>query len=177
MIKPTAMYKSETWTLIKKKQEINLECCERKLLTAIYAGEKIPDGWRRWTKQGIETLYVLSKNKMENQIHMWRWLGHIEGLNTERMEKMRLHRTLISKRRRGRPRRRWLDNVLSGTGKTELEGESKGWEGMQQDNWPGSTRLIELMYDISDKHLRRKQGEAYFIVEEHQKQNYHFETL
>jgi hypothetical protein len=53
-----------------------------------------------------------------------RWLG-----NVERMEKRMLNGRLYSKRRKGRPKMRWLDDVESDLKKMEV----KGWDEKMRD--------------------------------------------
>jgi hypothetical protein len=40
------------------------------------------------------------------------WLGHVERLEDNAMQKRMLKGRLYSKRRKGRPRMRWFDNVI-----------------------------------------------------------------
>jgi hypothetical protein len=42
-----------------------------------------------------------------------RWLGHVERMEENAMSKRMLKGRLYSKRRKGRPRMRWLDDVES----------------------------------------------------------------
>jgi hypothetical protein len=58
-----------------------------------------------------------------------RWLGHVERMEDNAMTKRMLKRRLYSKRRKGRPRMRWLDDVESGLKKMEV----KGWEEKMRD--------------------------------------------
>ena len=42
-----------------------------------------------------------------------RWLGHIERMSEERMTEMILNSKFHTGRRRGRPRKQWIDDVES----------------------------------------------------------------
>jgi hypothetical protein len=51
-----------------------------------------------------------------------RWLGHVERIEDDAMSKRMLKGRLYSKRRKGRPRMRWLDDVESDLNKMEVKG-------------------------------------------------------
>jgi hypothetical protein len=51
-----------------------------------------------------------------------RWLGHVDRLEDNAMPKRMLKGRLYSKRRKGRPRMRWLDDVESDLKKMEVKG-------------------------------------------------------
>ena len=53
-----------------------------------------------------------------------RWLGHVEKMSEEQMTKSMFKKRLLSKRRKKRPRTRWMDNVLMGV---------RGWRGRVED--------------------------------------------
>jgi hypothetical protein len=53
-----------------------------------------------------------------------RWLGHVEGTEDDSMPKTILKGRLNSKRRKGRPRMRWPDDVESDLKKTK----ARGWK-------------------------------------------------
>jgi GTP1/Obg family GTP-binding protein len=58
-----------------------------------------------------------------------RRLGHVERIEDNAMLKRMLKGRLYSKRRKGRPRMRWLDNVESDLKKMEV----KGWKEKMRD--------------------------------------------
>jgi hypothetical protein len=58
-----------------------------------------------------------------------RWLGHVERMEDNAMPKRMLKGRLYSKRRKRRPRMRWLDNVESDLKKMEV----KGWKEKMRD--------------------------------------------
>jgi hypothetical protein len=58
-----------------------------------------------------------------------RWLGHVERMEDSAMTKRMLKGRLYSKRRKGRPKKRWLDDVESDLKKMEV----KGWKEKMRD--------------------------------------------
>jgi GTP1/Obg family GTP-binding protein len=58
-----------------------------------------------------------------------RWLGRVERMEDNAVPKRMLKGRLYSKRRKGRPRMRWLDNVASDLKKMEV----KGWKEKMSD--------------------------------------------
>jgi hypothetical protein len=53
-----------------------------------------------------------------------RWLGYVEGMEEKAMPKRMIKGRLYSKRRKGRPRMRWLDDVESDLKEMKV----KGWK-------------------------------------------------
>jgi hypothetical protein len=62
-----------------------------------------------------------------------RWLGHVERMSDERMPKRMLKGRLFSRRRKGRPGIRWLDNVVL---------RIRGWKGRIEDR-AGWRRVVK----------------------------------
>jgi hypothetical protein len=58
-----------------------------------------------------------------------RWLGHVERKGDNAVPKRMLKGSLYSKRRKGRPRMRWLHSVESDLKKVEV----KGWKEKMRD--------------------------------------------
>jgi hypothetical protein len=58
-----------------------------------------------------------------------RWLGHVERMENNAMQKRTLKGRLYSKRRKGRPRIRWQDDVERDLKKMEV----KGWKEKMRD--------------------------------------------
>jgi hypothetical protein len=54
-----------------------------------------------------------------------RWLGHVERMEENAMPKRMLKGRLYSKRRKGRPKMRWLDDVESDFKKMEVKGRKE----------------------------------------------------
>ncbi|PSN34761.1 hypothetical protein C0J52_26615 [Blattella germanica] len=89
LIRPVITYGAETWTLTKEDQN-TLRKFERKIMRKIY-GPMMENGeWRIRLK----------------------WLGHLERMGENRIP-LKVHKAKIySVRRKGRPRTRWMDDVM-----------------------------------------------------------------
>jgi hypothetical protein len=83
---------------------------ERKIFRSIY-GSKYEDGEWKITNRELEEL-----NKGEN-IVKWKkgqrisWLGHLEGMEENRIPKKIFTEELEVTRRKGRPRKQWTEEV------------------------------------------------------------------
>jgi hypothetical protein len=96
---------------------------ERKIIRRIYGAVMEDNVWRiRYNKK----LNTLLKEDIARFItsQRIRWLGHAKRMEDNAMPKRMLKGRLYSKRRKGRPRMRWLDDVESDLKKMEL----KGWK-------------------------------------------------
>jgi hypothetical protein len=96
---------------MKKKEEQALLVFERKIFRRIY-GPKYENGeWRNRTNRELEEM---SKGK---NVVKWikgqgiSWLGHLERMEENRMPKMIFSQEHEGPRRKGRPRKRWKDEV------------------------------------------------------------------
>jgi hypothetical protein len=58
-----------------------------------------------------------------------RWLGHVKRMEDNAMSKRMLKGRLYCKRKKGRPRMRWLDDVESDLKEMEV----KGWKEKMRD--------------------------------------------
>ena len=103
-------YGAEAWTLTKKEEQAVL-ICERKIFRRIY-GPKYENGeWKSGTNREPEEM-----SKGEN-IVKWikgqriNWLGHLERMEEDRMPQKIFTQELEGSRRRGRPRKKWKEEV------------------------------------------------------------------
>jgi hypothetical protein len=106
LIRPVVTYGAETVT-----EENALRRFERKVLRKIY-GPLMDNGvWRiRYNSElhkfmGGEDIVRFVK------AHRIQWLGHVEGMDETAMPKRVLKGKVYAKRRVGRPRIRWLDDM------------------------------------------------------------------
>ncbi|XP_066903446.1 uncharacterized protein [Halyomorpha halys] len=120
------MHGSETWTLTKRNRRVLL-VSGRKVLRKIFEVVKEGHRWRIRSNDELKELYGEPDILCAIKKSSLRWLGHVE-----RMEPCRLPKGSApeGKRKRGRPRRRWLDH-LRGMGIRNwrsLAGDREAWE-------------------------------------------------
>jgi len=103
-------YGAEAWTLTKKEEQALL-IFERKIFRRI-CGPKY-ENWE-WKSRTNRELEEMSKGK---NVVKWikgqriSWLGHLEKMEEDRMPKKFFTQELEGARRRGRPRKRWKEEV------------------------------------------------------------------
>jgi len=101
---------AEAWTLTEKEEQAVL-IFERKIFRRIY-GTKYENGeWKSGTNGELEEM-----SKGENIVKWIKgqrisWLGHLERMEEDRMPKNIFIQELERTRRRGRPRKRWKEEV------------------------------------------------------------------
>jgi GTP1/Obg family GTP-binding protein len=133
---PVATYGAETWKLTVTEENA-LRRFERKIIRRIYGPVMENNVWRIRYNEQLNTLlkgeYIVRFIKSQRI----RCLGHVKRMEDNAMPKRMLKGRLYSKRRKGRPRMRWLDNVESDLKKIEV----KGWKEKMRDReqW----RLVE----------------------------------
>ena len=103
-------YGAETWTLAKKEEQAVL-IFERKIFRRIYCAKYENGEWKSRKNGELEEM-----NKGENIVKWikWQrisWLGHLERMEEDRMPKKIFTQELEGTRRRGRPRKRWKEEV------------------------------------------------------------------
>ena len=113
-INPTLTYGCQTWTLTKDLVQ-KIEVCQRKMerkILGIKQIEKTPNKTIR-EKTGIsDTLEVITKTR-------WKWAGHVARMNDNRWTvRCTEWQVRNGKRSRGRPRRRWRDDLQQWQGAT-----------------------------------------------------------
>lgn len=110
LIRPVVTYGAETWT-ISAGNEQALRIFERKVLRRIYG--PVTDGvtWRIRTNKEIENIIRGEDIVRFVKTQRLAWLGHVERMSEERVPKKLLHGNMDGKRKRGRPRKRWMQDV------------------------------------------------------------------
>ena len=132
LIRPVVVYGSETWTLTKSNERA-LRIFERKVIRRIWGAVREDDGWRMRSNREIED--ILEREDIVRFIKSRRidWLGHTKRMAENRMPKRILGETIIGGRGRGRPRRRWMQDVIEDLRKMRIA----GWwqEAMNRQRW------------------------------------------
>jgi hypothetical protein len=110
LIRPVVTYGAETWTLTVKEENI-LRIFERKIIRKIYGPAMENNSCR--IRYNEEISKVLKREDIVRFIKSQRirWLGHGEKMEDNAVPKRMLKGRLYSKRRKGRPRMRWLEEV------------------------------------------------------------------
>ena len=108
VVRPALMYGAETWAL-KKAQEKKLEVAEMRMLRWMCGVTKL-DKIRNERIRGTTKVVEITKKVQERRL---KWYGHV--MRREEHYVGRRAIVLVMKvqgrRKRGRPKRRWLDKV------------------------------------------------------------------
>ena len=103
MKRPILLYEAKTWTVGKKEEKI-LEATEMRMLRRI---------------KGVterQSVAITSGKCSDNNIDKvretrLRWYGHVMRMNEENPTKKTVNKEVEGRRTRGRPRKRWRDNI------------------------------------------------------------------
>ena len=112
LIRPVVTYGSETWTPTKSDKNL-LRIFEREILRKVKGPIQEGDIW------GIRDNEELNKSINVKDIVKFikaqriRWLGHIKRMEVGEMPRKMMEGRLFIGRRRGRPRLRWMDDVIA----------------------------------------------------------------
>ena len=103
-------YGSECWVMTTREEQWLLRW-ERKILRKIFGAVRDQNGWRIRTNSELQRLFgqpdIVVKIKQERI----RWAGHVQRMSETRTAKKIFIGKLEGRRRRGRPRKRWIDDV------------------------------------------------------------------
>jgi hypothetical protein len=110
LIRPVVTYAAETCTL-NISDENALRIFERKVMMKIYGHVCEGSVWR--VRSNSESNSLLQGEDVVRHAKSLRlsWLGHVERMESERTPKCLLNGELFEVRRRGRPRKRWPQDV------------------------------------------------------------------
>ena len=116
VVRPAMMYGAETWT-VKKAQE--LDVAEMRMLRWMSGVTKL-DRIRNERIRGTTKVGEISKKVQESRL---KWYGHVLRREDEYVGKRVMALEVPGKRRRRRPKRRWLDSIGNDLSERELSRE------------------------------------------------------
>ena len=105
MVVPTLLYGSETWTL-QKRHRSKIQAMERSYLRKVEGVtrlDRVPNEDIR-RRLGVEAVLAVADRKKE-------WRERIEGMSQERLVKRVFEDDVCGRRPRGRPRKKWIDDL------------------------------------------------------------------
>lgn len=103
-------YRAESWTLMNKMKR-TLVARERKILRRTYGGAYENSSWRIKMNKDICNKFKSSGIVTVIKVRILEWLGHMVRINSARTVKKLLEGKSAGRRRKGRPRLRWMDYV------------------------------------------------------------------
>ena len=142
IILPVVLYGCETWSLTLR-EEHRLRVFENKILRKIFGAKKdeITEEWRKLHNAELHALYS-SPNKIRSiKSRRLRWAGHVarmeQSRNAYRVGKPE------GKRRLGRPRHRWEDNIKMDL--REVGCDPGEWIDLAEDRDPWRAYVMAVM--------------------------------
>jgi hypothetical protein len=111
LIRPAVAYGSEAWTLTGRNEQ-QLKIFERKILRKIFGPIQDEDGiWRTRKNQELNELIGNADIVRFIKSRRMAWLGHVMRMEGGRIPRRILEWKPIGRRIRGRPRKRWIEDV------------------------------------------------------------------
>lgn len=114
VIQPVLMYGCEVWSINKKTEQM-LQTFENKILRRIYGPIRDANTGLFRIKKNREIWALFGERLITSSVkaRIMRWAGHVARADEETNVKktFNLDYGLTDRRRRGRPRRRWKDNI------------------------------------------------------------------
>lgn len=128
LIRPVVTYGAETWN-ISASDANKLRIFERKIIRRI-CGAVYENGlWRIRTNDEIDALIAHEDIVRFSKSQRLRWLGHVERMAETRMPKRIYKASMTGRRRQGRPRNRWKDEVENDLRLMQM----RGWRTLTAD--------------------------------------------
>lgn len=110
LVRPVVTYGSEAWNLLANDAN-KLRTFERKVIRRIYGPIQNQNGWRIRTNDEIQNILNQEDIVRFVKAQRMRWFGHVERMEEKRMPRKVLKTRMEKRRRQGRPRNRWRDEV------------------------------------------------------------------
>ena len=137
IIKPVVVYGSEAWTLSERVIAM-LNTWERKILRKIYGPIFDQGTWRIRTNAELYLLYNDNDIVTDIKLRRLEWLGHVLRMDKKRLPRILLDENPDGKRKVGRPRLRWVDDVQADLKKAGI----KRWRlrALDRNDWAAVMR-------------------------------------
>ena len=121
LIRPVVTYAAETWN-ISSRDANKLRVFERKIIRRIYGPIQENGYWR--IMDNLEVNNILKGEDIVRFIkaQRLRWIGHVERMMEERIPKRIYKASMTGRRKQGRPRNRWKDEVEKDLKSMEIRG-------------------------------------------------------
>ena len=148
LIRPVLTYSAEVWTLTSNEEK-TIATFERKILRKIFGPVKEHGVYRR---RYNHELLALSGNecavKFIKALRL-RWAGHIIRMSEERPQKQLMLYNPIYNRAKGRPRMRWIDDVIEDVRRMGVE------------NWMSKVKDREVWRKVVEETKTHKELNTY----------------
>ena len=111
LIRPIVTYGCEAWTLTNRNEQY-LRIFESRILRKMFGSVQNEEGfWRIRTNYELNDLIKNADVVRLVKSKRMAWLGHVMGMEEERIPKRVLEWKPIGRRNRGRPRKGWIEDI------------------------------------------------------------------
>ena len=111
--RPTLLYGSETW-VTTKREDSRITAAAMRFLRGVQGYRRIDRIRNSRIRDELQIIGIVSVRDKYKQ----NWIDHLERMEDPRLPKYALNYKPKGKRDRGRPRGRWQNRILAGTGLT-----------------------------------------------------------
>ena len=120
LIRPVATYGAESWAQTQNDEEV-LNLFERKILRKIYGPIQDKGEWRIRYNHELEALQRKESIVRFIKAQRLRWAGHVMRMEDNTMPKIIINAKLYSSRKKGRPKKKWIEGVTGDLTKIKVE--------------------------------------------------------
>lgn len=145
VIRPVVMYGSESWRLTKADENC-LSIWERKILRKVFGAVCEEGNWRIRTNQEIYELFKDPDIVKEIKVKRLQWLGHLRRMEDTRAAKKSFITAPDGKRSRGRPKKRWIDDVEEDIKKWGIKNYKQKTQ--NRDEWREVLRQVKALHEL-----------------------------
>jgi hypothetical protein len=132
LIRPVVTFGCESWTM-KKEDENIIRRFESKIIRRIYGPARQGREWRIINNEEIDNIIRTKDIVRFVKARRISWVGHVERMEDSRMPKRVMRERIYTRRKRGRPKVRWLDNVQEDLREMGIEGWRR--KAHDRDQW------------------------------------------